>query len=131
LKVLAVGEPEKTPTVRTGFIPTKKAKRLLKSPEERLNKLERRFLERLKGQPHDWLGIQAVTLYLAFDCRYTPDFGIRLGDWQAFYEVKGPHQWEDGMIKLKMAATAFPFWNFYLCKEDKQTGEWTEELVRR
>jgi hypothetical protein len=88
------------------------ARALPKTREERLNKTEREFLLRLRGGVYgafSWIGIQSITLELANNCRYTPDFVTLMpGGDVRFWEVKGAHIWEDGWIKLKMAARLFP-----------------------
>lgn len=65
---------------------------------------------------------EAVTLKLAHDCRYTPDWFVMESDCTiAFYECKGFRR-EDAMVKLRVAARMFPF-KFYLCERSK--GEWS------
>lgn len=86
--------------------------------ESRLNKLETRYLEWLRAQGDHWIGIQCITLKLAHDCRYTPDFwGFDLTGLRAI-DVKGPHTWEDSLIKLRVAARMFPWIRFLLAKQE-------------
>jgi hypothetical protein len=101
------------------------------APEEKLNKTEREFLARLRAGVYgkmQWIGIFPITLKLAHDCRYTPDFATRMeaGDFR-LWEVKGAHVWEDAIIKLKVAASMFPFWTFV--KAQKKDGLWTETII--
>lgn len=101
--------------------------------EERLNKTEKRFLERLRRlyyPPAYYLGIQEITIRLGFDLRYTPDFHVCRFESGSlyFYEVKGGFEREDAAIKIKMAAAKFPFWQFV--KAVWKDGVWTETIVR-
>lgn len=94
-------------------------------PEDRLNNLERRFWERLKTDGYDTLHVQTITFRIGDDCRYTPDFIAydslhRTTAW----EVKGPHVWEDSIVKLKAAATIYPWVAWHLCKWDKEQSKW-------
>lgn len=96
--------------------------------EQKLNKTERRFLQILRARHgRENVGIQNITLKIADDCRYSPDFSVtRLGR-ITFWEVKGGFMREDGFIKLKVAARAFPEFLFVLAQyKDKA---WTEKEV--
>lgn len=78
---------------------------------QKLNKTERRFYEVLQGRGYEWLGVQCMTLKLADDTRYTPDFfAIERGELLAF-EVKGFWR-DDAKVKIKVAARQFPFIRF-------------------
>lgn len=96
--------------------------------ESRLNKLETAYLAWLRALGADWIGIQCITLKLAHDCRYTPDFwafdqaGLRAID------VKGPHVWEDSLIKLRVAARMFPWIRFVIAKKNRAV--WTHVEVK-
>jgi hypothetical protein len=66
---------------------------------------------------------EGVTLKLAGDCRYTPDFFILLSNGEGeFHETKGAYIRDDAKVKLKVAAAQFPF-RFYLCQFKNR--EWT------
>ena len=95
--------------------------------EDRLNKTERAFLAVLRSRGHGPVLIQAVTLKVGDDCRYTPDFllVINLGGLIA-YEVKGFMR-DDALVKLKTAARQFPWIDFVLVRRVK--GEWIETPV--
>ena len=79
---------------------------------------------------------EAITLKIANGCRYTPDWvawrnpctvpsGLRVG---LFYEIKARDMiWDDAIVKLKVAASKFPQFEFYICAYSK-TG-WTIERV--
>jgi len=82
-----------------------------------MNKTEERYsrvLEgrRLAGEIYQWW-FERLTLKLADDTRYTPDFLVQLADGSLeLHEVKGFMR-EDAFIKLKVSASAFPF-RFFL-----------------
>lgn len=72
---------------------------------------------------------QAITLRIGNGVTYTPDvWKIVLAD-ENFpavpmilaYEVKGPHFWPAAKVKLKAAASAYPFIEFHLVR--KTTGK--------
>ena len=79
----------------------------------KMNKTEARYaehLERLKLAGEIlWYQYEAVTLKLADDTRYTPDFMVLLanGEIEA-HEVKGFWR-DDARVKIKVAARLFPF----------------------
>ena len=81
--------------------------------EQKMNKTEARYaehLERLKLAGEIlWYQYEAVTLKLADDTRYTPDFMVLLanGELEA-HEVKGFWR-DDARVKIKVAARLFPF----------------------
>lgn len=104
------------------------------NPEDRLNKTEKAFLARLRSDElghFEWIGIQCITLELAFNCRYTPDFATRMqgGDFR-LWEVKGGHIWEDGWVKLKMAARLYPFWTFVKAQRKGRSSPWVETIIQ-
>lgn len=70
---------------------------------------------------------EALTLKLADNTRYTPDFLVMTtcGDLE-LHEVKGGFIREDGWQKLKIAAGMFPF-RFFLCQKlaKKDGGKWS------
>lgn len=113
IKANALGLPESVPNPPTWQFAFKKS-----GDESKLNKLETAYLAWLRAQGDDWIGIQCITLKLAHDCRYTPDFwafdltGLRAID------VKGPHTWEDSLIKLRVAARMFPWSRFVIAKRN-------------
>jgi hypothetical protein len=74
-----------------------------------------------------WFAFEAVTLKLADDTRYTPDFALMLADGTIeLIEVKGGFMRDDARVKLKVAARLFPF-VFRLARKTKDG--WSEELV--
>ena len=127
----ARGDPS-APTVKTPH-----AKRLRQSSEPVLNKLEERFLLKLKK---DYAGqeilAQAVRLELARGIWYKPDFFLPQGSKDIVdgvtpiaYEVKGPKVFRGGFENLKVAARVHGWIHFYLVWEDKQTGAWQRQEI--
>ncbi|MGJ0510227.1 MAG: DUF1064 domain-containing protein [Methylocystis sp.] len=69
---------------------------------------------------------EAVTLKLANDCRYTPDFlVINLLGQMTFEEVKG-HWRDDARVKIRVAAAKFPEFAFVALRLEK--GQWCMEV---
>jgi len=105
--------------------------------EDRLNKLERAYLGYLRYLGYDWIGIQCITLKLADDCRYTPDFwtmeaepGVPMARGQLIArETKGGFFRDDAKVKIKVAARMFPFIVFVLIRRQK-SGLWETEIVK-
>ena len=93
--------------------------------EVKLNKTERARLGYLRccGQE---VGIQAVTLKLGDDCRFTPDFNyITTEGRMVFEDVKG-FQRDDALVKIKVAARKFNWATFLIVKKDKTGWAVTE-----
>lgn len=94
-----------------------------------MNKTEQRRameLEALKrtGQIADWW-YEKLTLKLAHDTRYTPDFLILHTDGTLeLDETKGGFIREDAHVKIKLAAELYPF-RFTMHKESKRGAPWT------
>lgn len=85
---------------------------------------------RLRGEVA-WWRYEAITLKLADNTRYTPDFLVMLPDGVLeIHETKGGFIREDGWLKLKVAAALFPF-RFFLCQKasKKDGGEWSIRRV--
>lgn len=101
--------------------------------QARLNKTEREYWEHLKqSQLLDecivWIGVQNITLKLADDCRYTPDFWtVEVGGQIVAREVKGFWR-DDAKVKIKVAARLFPWIKFVVVK--KLQYSWSEEEVK-
>lgn len=69
-----------------------------------------------------WYAFEAITLKLADDTRFTPDFFVMRGDltFEA-HECKG--RWEDdALVKIKVAAKLFPIRFLAAMKLSKQAG---------
>ena len=82
-------------------------------PPGEMNKLETAYsvhleYRRLQGEV-SWWRFEAMTLKLAKDTRYTPDFAVMLADGSIeCHETKG-HWEDDALVKIKVAAAMFPF----------------------
>lgn len=112
--------------------PDKAKTRIRQAKEPKLNKLEAEALEWLRAtlsgysvQPH------ALRLRLANGVVYTPDvianpICLPTARLRA-YEIKGPHAWDDSIVKLKVAAGTWPTIQFTLVW--KQDGQWQEQIV--
>lgn len=99
--------------------------------EPDMNKTEAEYAgmleaRRLRGEVA-WWRYEAITLKLADNTRYTPDFLVLLPDGALeIHETKGGYIREDGWLKLKVAAALFPF-RFFLCQKasKKDGGGWS------
>lgn len=95
--------------------------------EEKLNKLERDWLRQLR-LTHTEVHIQAMTLKLADDTRYTPDFHVIDPNGQLVcYETKG-HMRDDARVKIFVAARTFLHFRFVLVTREQ--GQWNELPVK-
>ena len=93
------------------------------------NKTEAAYMALLEARKRSgevvWYGFEAVTLKLADDTRYTPDFAVILADMTIeMHEVKGFWR-DDARVKIKVAAAMFPF-RFFAVKKEKG-GAWSVE----
>lgn len=94
-----------------------------------MNKTEERYAEvldaRLAAGEIIWWKYEPIAFRLAErKCFYHPDFMVMLADGTIeIHETKGGFTREDAQIKLKVAASLFPFFVFRKCVWDK--GEWT------
>ena len=87
------------------------------SPLDKLNKTEKRLYAKLVAEnPTMTVRPHAITLWLAHDCRFTPDFYLEGGLKPVFWEAKGPHAWEDSIIKIKTAVQLFTAFSFYFAQ---------------
>ncbi len=88
-----------------------------------------------------WYGFEAITFKLAHDCRYTPDFAVMLSSGviechelkgtttlqrASGARVKAPFFRDDAKVKLKVAASIFPF---VFKVVYFAAGSWVEEEV--
>ena len=103
-----------------------RAKRARRVPGE-MNKTEAAYLNEVilpkmeSGEILSW-EFERVTLKLAKDTRYTPDFSVVLADWtMEFYEVKAAKRdgkmlvEDDANVKIKVAADVFQCFGFVMC----------------
>ena len=70
-----------------------------------------------------------MTLKLANDCRYTPDFFVmnKDGGFEC-HEVKGSWIRDDAIVKLRVTADQWPDFVFKLCVYKQ--GIWTIKVVK-
>lgn len=69
-----------------------------------------------------WYAFEGITLKLADNCRYTPDFIVMRSDGQIeMHEVKG-YWTDDARVKVKVAAEHFPFIFKAVYKRPKKDG---------
>lgn len=98
---------------------------------DRMNRTERAYAElleaaRIAGTVREW-HFEAVTLKLAHDCRYTPDFLVVRPDGACeLHEVKGFWR-DDAKVKTRVAARVLPF-PIYTVRRDGRAG-WAVERV--
>lgn len=97
-----------------------------------MNGTERRRgveLEALKrdGQIALWR-FEAVTLKLAPDCRYTPDFYVLHNDGRVVLEETKGHWRDDAKVKIRVAARLFPEFEFRALRLER--GQWQPEEYR-
>lgn len=119
---VAPDSPKPVKTEGTGFVAPPAFAVGQSTDEKKLNKTEAAYLALLRTQGHLWLGIQCVTLKLADDCRFTPDFAYINHEGRfTLVDVKG-FQREDALIKAKVAARLFPWASFVIVSKIK--GGW-------
>lgn len=96
-------------------------------PASRMNKIEEEYEALFLGRrPHLF---EAVTLILADDLRYTPDFLVIAEDHVVeLHETKGFWR-EDAKLKIRMAARLFPWFRFKAFRKlpKAQGGGWAVE----
>lgn len=97
-----------------------------------MNRTETEYADQIEARKRTgevgWWAYESVTLKLAHDCRYTPDFCIvNVQGWVEFVEVKGPFVRDDSLVKLRVAARTFPWARFRLAQKasKKDGGGWT------
>jgi hypothetical protein len=100
-----------------------------------MNRLESAWALQLEAMKRDGqilhYAYEPVTLKLGHDTRYTPDFlVVWAGGEITFDETKGWMR-DDALVKLRVAARAFPYFTFRLVRKGKR-GEraWSVEEVK-
>lgn len=74
---------------------------------------------------------EAVKLRLAPNTHYTPDFAVWTADGKLeFHETKGEYVREDGWLKLKLAAAAYPEHRFVYAQLFKTSWKFKEVPAR-
>lgn len=115
-----------------GTISLDEYRKLVGGKRRGMNKTEAEYggyLELLKNAKEiAWYRYEGMTIKLAHDTRYTPDFCVVTKDGNLeFHEVKGFWR-DDAKVKIKVAAEMYPF-RFFVIKKSK-TGWVVEEVVR-
>ena len=97
--------------------------------EDKLNKLEKKVLRELRIL-FPVVHIQSMTLKLADDTRYTPDFWVVDANGQIIcHEAKGFWR-DDAKVKIKVAARLFRELRFCSVTEDKTTKKLKYEPIK-
>lgn len=96
-----------------------------------MNKTEQAYADLLEQEKRDglivWYGFECVTLKLADDCRYTPDFMVITAEgYVEFREVKGGFIRDDSKVKIRVAAEKFSLFSFRMFQKlsKKDGGGW-------
>jgi hypothetical protein len=79
------------------------------------------------GQIREWR-FEQVTLKLAPDCRYTPDFYVIENDGRVRMEETKGHWRDDAKVKIRLAARLFPEFEFVALLWSKD--HWKQEDYR-
>ena len=106
------------------------AGRVPKRQRGKMNGTEAAYAEHLKslGGLVLWFRFEAVTLTLAPDCRYTPDFLVAWADGRLTAdEVKGFER-DDAVVKFRMAAEQYPMFQFRMIVRDKAGWKITRDM---
>lgn len=134
---LAAGGQVATGKTSAPLDPARPSRRIRQDTKPLLNKLETKFLNRIKDLYPNYPPIraQAKTFRLCNGVRFTPDLSCSI--WpvengaarETCWEIKGPKSWDDAIVKVKMAAHEFPeiCWRFVW--KDKTTKEWCEQIL--
>lgn len=111
----------------------KPKKRIRQSSKPLMNKLETEVLAQLKVRyPSDTFYAQAIKFRLANGVSYTIDVMSlcwSVTDKPAAWEVKGPHTWDDSIVKLKCFATAYPEIRVHLVWKDENKCFQTQDIL--
>lgn len=97
-----------------------------------MNKMEASWAEVLAARQQageiTWFRFECLSLKLAADCRYNPDFLVQMPDGTLeLHETKGFMR-DDAAVKLKICAEMYPF-TIRLVRRVK--GAWIETLIGR
>lgn len=94
-----------------------------------MNGLERQLAAYLEAEINlgsvEWYAFESITLKLADDTRYTPDFLVMMADGTLeCWEAKGFFR-DDAKVKIKVAARLFPFvFRVFRSKPKRDGGGW-------
>jgi len=100
-----------------------------------MNRLEARYAQHLDLQLKAHLiaswAYEAVRLKLAPLTTYTPDFWVAMNDGRVqLHEVKGKFFRDDAKVKLKVAASNYPMFDFKLVHQNMD-GSWDLVEIRK
>jgi hypothetical protein len=110
---------------------------LVRQSSKGMNKTEARFLDHLNQQAFRYIEFEGLTFRLANGSVFTPDFIC----WDEAtmrpfcYDVKGTwkgnkgHAEDDAKVKIKVAASKYPWVNFYLAWWDTKDLRWNLQHV--
>jgi hypothetical protein len=116
---------------RGGTAPKAKGRTVRRQAGE-MNKQEAEYRQMLGSQPGVFsVDYEAITLKLAPDTRYTPDFLVLKDDGLIeLHEVKGFFE-DHAKVKIKVAAAQYPMFTFYLARKQpkKDGGGWEVKVV--
>lgn len=134
------GSPEVEPVTPLNPLPKLEPTIRPTTDEAELNKTERAFLCWLRQQQNQWIGIQNMTLKLAHDCRYTPDFMSVTGGILTAWDVKAAwkdktgkkkvHVEDDARAKINIAARLFSYIRFVIVWRDDTKSNWKQQEVK-
>lgn len=123
----------------------------MRTPRDEMNRIERRYADEvirplcMAGQVV-WWGFQPIKLQLGKACYYEPDFLLQMADLSLeCHEIKDTWRekrkgktastrvgWEeDARVKIKAAASRYPFLRFIAMAHRKEIGvsKWDEEEI--
>jgi hypothetical protein len=126
-------------TVQLQQAENKPMKNRIRQNSAGLNKTEAAFQQYLESlHASSSILSQKITLLIANGCRYTPDFVMKFdalvkdGECEAVslwaYEVKGFMR-DDAAVKLKVAASLYPWIKFHLVSKRKGGGWDVQEVL--
>jgi hypothetical protein len=104
----------------------------LKDPLSACNQTEREYglqiLAAVAAGDVVWWAYEPFTMAIGAGARYTPDFGIQSKSGEVYFvEVKGPFVREASLVRIRAAATQYPF-RFLLAQKTRDRG-WVTKLV--
>lgn len=108
--------------------PMPKKKRIRQSSKPLMNKLEQEYYDSLRERVcvREGLIIQGLRFRLGNGIWYKPDFIVVNHPLEA-YEIKGPHAFRGGFENLKVAASQYKQFKWFLVW--KENGQWQEQRV--
>lgn len=98
-----------------------------RQPKTGMNKLEADYAAILKARQQAgeilWFTYEGIKFRLADNTFYTPDFAVMMADGTIeIHETKGGFIRDDAMVKLKVAASLYPFRFVMAQRKNKREG---------